>query len=88
MLTSPRAALHLLLHQLKVLEVGALQAVDELEARLNQVSQHGQARHRFCVSAHIVLPVKAECFTIHIMIVSVCQWFQQHHPLVLPKYQV
>ncbi|KAG7461546.1 hypothetical protein MATL_G00192190 [Megalops atlanticus] len=37
MLTCPRAAIHLLLYQLKVLEVGALQAVDELEAELNRL---------------------------------------------------
>ncbi|KAI1883829.1 hypothetical protein AGOR_G00236030 [Albula goreensis] len=36
MLTCPRAALHLLLNQLRVLEVGALQAVAELEVHLNQ----------------------------------------------------
>ncbi|XP_064200211.1 DNA-directed RNA polymerase I subunit RPA1 [Anguilla rostrata] len=36
MLTCPRAAVHLLLHQLRVLDVGALQAVDDLEAELNR----------------------------------------------------
>ncbi|MBN3305594.1 RPA1 polymerase, partial [Amia calva] len=35
-LTCPRAAVHLLLNQLKVLDVGALQAVYELEAELNR----------------------------------------------------
>ncbi|KAJ8262484.1 hypothetical protein GJAV_G00166990 [Gymnothorax javanicus] len=36
MLTCPRAAVHLLHNQLRVLEVGALQAVDDLEACMNQ----------------------------------------------------
>uniref|UniRef100_H3A1U0 DNA-directed RNA polymerase subunit n=1 Tax=Latimeria chalumnae TaxID=7897 RepID=H3A1U0_LATCH len=37
MLTCPRAVVHLLLNQLKVLEVGAIQAVYELEAALNRL---------------------------------------------------
>lgn len=37
MLTCPRAVIHLLLCQLRVLEVGALQAVYELERILNRV---------------------------------------------------
>lgn len=37
MLTCPRAVVHLLLCQLRVLEVGALQAVFELERILNRV---------------------------------------------------
>jgi hypothetical protein len=38
MLSCPRAAIHLLLNQLKLLDVGALQEVYELEHVLNQVS--------------------------------------------------
>lgn len=38
MLSCPRAAIHLLLNQLKLLDVGALQEVYELENVLNQVS--------------------------------------------------
>lgn len=37
MLTCPRAVIHLLVCQLRVLEVGALQAVYELERILNRV---------------------------------------------------
>lgn len=38
MLSCPRSAIHLLLQQLRVLDVGALEAVYELEAELNRVS--------------------------------------------------
>lgn len=51
MLTCPRAAIHLLVCQLRVLEVGALQAVYELERILSRVGWYGNQgiKRCFCV---------------------------------------
>lgn len=49
MLTCPRAAIHLLVCQLRVLEVGALQAVYELERILSRVGWYGNQGIKRCL---------------------------------------
>ncbi|XP_012587032.1 PREDICTED: DNA-directed RNA polymerase I subunit RPA1 isoform X2 [Condylura cristata] len=66
MLTCPRAVIHLLVCQLKVLEVGALQAVYELERILNRVKNVCESRSKLITTfwkAHMSAKRCPQCKT-------------------------